>query len=108
MNDTVIDKAKALLEIDEATFEEKKVALTIYLEMIEDELEEALGEVIAKTVKESLKIKMLVEKYNRQGTEVLQTYNYSGVSETFLSGYSQTIVDSIESYKRQKRKVRFI
>ena len=51
---------------------------------------------------------MLVEKYNRQGTEVLQTYNYSGVSETFLNGYSQSIQDAIESYKKKAQRVRFL
>lgn len=104
----VLIKAAKIIGMDEATFEEKKETLDIYLEMVNDELEEALGEELSNTVKSSLKVKMLVEKYNRQGTEVLQTYNYSGVSETFLSGYSQSIVSSIESYKSKKRKVRFI
>lgn len=103
----IIEKAKVLIGMDEATFAEKAVVLSIYLEIVEDELEETLGP-IAITVKDSLKVKMLVEKYNRQGTEVLQTYNYSGVSETFLGGYSQSILDSIEAYKSKKRKVRFI
>ncbi len=104
----IIEKAKILIGMDEATFTEKAVVLSIYLEIVEDELEETLGPEVAITVKDSLKVKMLVEKYNRQGTEVLQTYNYSGVSETFLSGYSQSIIDSIEAYKSKKRKVRFI
>lgn len=108
MMNEVITKASKIIGMDDSTFVDKKEILEIYAEMVEDELEEALGAEIANDVKTSLKVKMLVEKYNRQGTEVLQTYNYSGVSETFLSGYSQSIIDSIESYKYKKRKVRFI
>ncbi len=108
MMDEIKRKASIIIGMDERTFNEKGKLLDVYLEIIDDELEEALGSELSESVKPSLKVKMLVEKYNRQGTEVLQTYNYSGVSETFLSGYSQSIIDSIESYKNKKKKVRFI
>lgn len=108
MVNKITEKAATIIGMDEMTFHEKEDVLEIYLDRVNDELEEALGEDVAKSVKDSLKVQMLVEKYNRQGTEVLQTYNYSGVSETFLNGYSQFIQDAIESYKKKTQRVRFI
>lgn len=108
MVNKITEKAATIIGMDEMTFYEKEDVLEIYLDRVNDELEEALGENVAKSVKDSLKVQMLVEKYNRQGTEVLQTYNYSGVSETFLNGYSQSIQDAIESYKKKAQRVRFL
>ena len=51
---------------------------------------------------------MLNFKYSRKGTETLASYNYSGVSETFLEGYPEDIKQSLESLKKTNKKARFI
>ena len=98
----MLDKIKLILGISET---DEDSLLELYIDMVNDELEELLRH---SDVKDTLKIKMVVFKYNRRGTEALSAYNYSGVAETFVEGYPEDIQASLRELKRKSRKVRFI
>ena len=45
-------------------------------------------------------IKMVIEKYNRLGSEGITSQNYSGVSESFAEGYSKDIIASLNRNRK--------
>ena len=53
MVNKITEKAATIIGMDEMTFYEKEDVLEIYLDRVNDELEEALGENVAKSVKGS-------------------------------------------------------
>lgn len=105
----VINKVKLLQGIKDAGKDE---VLNLFFDLVIDEIKEYIGvEIALEKISISLIIKMLNFKYSRSGTETLSSYNYSGVSETFLQGYPEDILISLNSLKRlysNSKKVRFI
>lgn len=103
---TVIDKVKTLQNIKD---DKKDDILDILYDIVIDEIKEIVGDIIIEPKLQSLVLKMLNFKYSRQGTETLTSYNYSGVSETFLEGYPEDIRLSLERLKpNTAKRARFI
>lgn len=102
----VIQKVKLLQGIKD---DNKDEVLEIFFDIVLDEIREFIGfDIALEKISQSLLVKMLNFKYSRQGTETLASYNYSGVSETFLEGYPEDIKQSLESLKKTNKKARFI
>ena len=102
----VIDKVKTLQNIKD---DKKDDILDILYDMVIDEIKEVIGDIVIESKLQSLVLKMLNFKYSRQGTETLASYNYSGVSETFLEGYPEDIRLSLERLKpNTAKRARFI
>lgn len=102
----VIEKVKLLQGIKDYNKDE---VLEIFFDIVLDEIREFIGfDIALEKISQSLLVKMLNFKYSRQGTETLASYNYSGVSETFLEGYPEDIKQSLESLKKTNKKARFI
>ena len=100
----VINKVKILQSIKD----EKDEILSILYDLVIDELYELLNEKMLELNLESLLIKMLNYKYLRLGTESLSSYNYSGVSENFLSEYPSDIQNTLNEFRKKTRKAIFI
>ena len=104
--DQVIEKVKILQSIKDNNKDE---VLEIFFDIVIDEIREFIGfDITLEKISQSLLVKMLNYKYSRQGTETLSSYNYSGVSETFLEGYPEDIKQSLESLKKINKKAKFI
>lgn len=102
----VIQKVKLLQDIKD---DSKNEVLEIFFDIVLDEIREFIGfDIALEKISQSLLVKMLNFKHSRQGTETLASYNYSGVSETFLEGYPEDIKQSLESLKKINKKARFI
>lgn len=102
----VIQKVKLLQGIKDNNKDE---VLEIFFDIVLDEIIEFIGfDIALEKISQSLLVKMINFKYSRQGTETLASYNYSGVSETFLEGYPEDIKQSLESLKKTNKKARFI
>lgn len=103
---TVIDKVKILQNIKD---DKKDDILDILYDMVIDEIKEIIGDIVIESKLQSLVVKMLNFKYSRQGTETLSSYNYSGVSESFLEGYPEDIRLSLKRLKQKNaNRARFI
>lgn len=45
-------------------------------------------------------VKMVLESYNKLGAEGLASQGFSGVSESFVEGYSADIISSLNRFKK--------
>lgn len=106
--EAIIRKAKILLNISDNSKDE---VLNTLLELVNGEIVEYCGLASTDSISlnmESLQVQMLVIKYQRLGQETLQGHNYSGISETFITSYPKNILLLLESFKKQKRKLRLL
>lgn len=97
----VLEKAKKLIGL---TTEEDDALLELYIEIAEEEVREAVGNV--PQIPDTLLAQMVNIKYQRRGTESLSNSNYAGNGETFLKEYPPYILDRIESLKKANRRLR--
>lgn len=97
----VLEKAKKLIGL---TTNEDDALLELYIEIAEEEIREAVGNV--PRVPETLLAQMVNIKYQRRGTESLSNSNYAGNGETFLQDYPSYILTRIESLKKSNRRLR--
>jgi len=51
----------------------------------------------------SVIIEMVIYKFNRMGTEGLESENYSGVSYSYSSDYPDSILNSLEAIKKSQK-----
>ena len=67
-------------------------------------IEQCSAEYLSRThqaeADEPIVVKMVVEQYNRLGNEGIQSFNYSGINETFESDYSEQVQKLIRSKTR--------
>ena len=97
----VLEKAKKLIGL---TTEEDDALLELYIEIAEEEVREAVGNV--PRIPDTLLAQMVNIKYQRRGTESLSNSNYAGNGETFLKEYPSYILDRIESLKKANKRLR--
>lgn len=45
-------------------------------------------------------IRMVVEDYNRLGSEGISSKSFNGISESYIEGYSTEITNSLKRYKK--------
>ena len=90
----MLEKMKLLLGIGDASIDTK---LSLLLEQAEDE---AIAYTNNENIAENLIIQMALYKYNRLGTEGLNSENYSGVSFNYMSDYPDNLVKQLKRYKK--------
>lgn len=83
-----------LLGIDDASDDTK---LSLLLEQAEDE---AIAYTNNNDLADNLIIQMAIYKYNRLGTEGLNSEGYSGVSFNYMSDYPDYIVKQLKRFKK--------
>ena len=83
-----------LLGIDDAS---KDTRLSLLLEQAEDE---AIAYTNNNNIADNLIIQMAIYKYNRLGTEGLNSENYSGVSFNYMDDYPENLVKQLRRFKK--------
>ena len=68
--------------------------------LIQQALDEAIAYTNNEDVAENLIVQMAIYKYNRLGTEGLNSENYSGVSFNYLNDYPENIVKQLRRFKK--------
>ena len=95
----MLERIKLLLNISD----ESKDALLG--ELIENATEFALNYTNNASAMPSLKgtiVAMVVQDYNRMGTEGLTSENYSGVSFGYIDGYDDNIMKQLKKFRKVK------
>lgn len=98
----MLDKIKVLLGLSGDTAKDNLIEV-----LIEQAKEEAVNHCHLPEYIEALNstvIKMVVQDYNRLGNEGITSQGYSGVSESFVDGYSKDVIAALNKH----RKVRFL
>ena len=90
----MLEKMKLLLGIGDAS---KDTLLSLLLATAEDEAKDYTNN---ENISENLIVQMAIYKYNRLGTEGLNSENYSGVSFNYMSDYPETIVKQLRRFKK--------
>ena len=91
---TNIDTLKTLLQITDTSIDAQLEAL---LQLAEDEY---LSRTHQSNADDSIVLAMTIEKYNQLGNEGISQLNYSGISESFFSDYSDKVKALIRSKTR--------
>jgi len=90
----MLEQMKLLLGIGDAS---KDTLLSLLLEQAKDE---AIAYTNNEELAENLIVQMAIYKYNRLGTEGLNSENYSGVSFNYMSDYPDNLVKQLRRYKK--------
>lgn len=97
---TILEITKALLGLTDST---KDALLTVLIQLCRDEAEAYTHNSDIATVAASTIAQMAVYRYNRLGTEGVDSENYSGVSYAYAGDYPENIMRGL----RMQRKVLF-
>lgn len=93
----MLDKIKVLLGLTDET---KDTLLTILIEQaIEEAIDYTHNEECINTINSTI-IQMVVYKYNRIGTEGLDSEGYSGVSFAYTADYPESIMRALKAKRR--------
>lgn len=84
----MLSKTKIMLGIDDNS---KNELLSIYIEDAEEEIKEYLNVDEIPKKAESIVRDLVVIKYNKNGSEGLESENFSGVSQSFIGGFPKDI-----------------
>lgn len=97
----MLDKIKILLGI---TDDSKDELLSILIGITKDEAIDFcnLEDYISKL--DSAVIQMVIEKYNKLGTEGLTSVSTNGINENYIEGYSESVLSKL----RKNRKVKCV
>lgn len=68
--------------------------------LISQALDEAIAYTNNENISDNLIVQMAIYKYNRLGTEGLNSENYSGVSFNYLNDYPENIVKQLRRFKK--------
>lgn len=88
-----IDTLRKLLQTNESQNE-------ILFELVEQCSAEYLSRTHQTEVDEAIVNAMVIERFNRLGNEGVQTFSYSGITESFESDYSEAVQKLIRSKAR--------
>lgn len=97
----MLDKIKILLGI---TDDSKDELLSILIGIAKDEAIDFcnLEEYTSKL--DSAVIQMVIEKYNKLGTEGVSSVSTNGINESYIDGYSESVLSKL----RKNRKVKCV
>ena len=93
---TELEKVKALLQIADSS---QDTLLTVLLEQAADEALTITQQTDSSELAPVIRL-MVVEKFNRLGTESVTSISYSGIAETYTTDYSAQVVKLLNSKKR--------
>ena len=94
----MLNDIKTLLGL---TDDSKDEILTLLLELATDDAISKTG-CVDKKLLASVIIEMVIYKYNRLGTEGLESENYSGVSYKYISDYPDYILSALDNIKKSQ------
>ena len=89
----MLETMKLLLGLDAS----KDTLLSLLLSQAEDEAKDYTNN---ENISDNLIVQMAIYKYNRLGTEGLNSENYSGVSFNYLNDYPENIVKQLRRFKK--------
>lgn len=90
----MLPKIKVLLGISDASKDQ------LLLILIQQALEEAHNYTHNNCIPDSIICEMVVYKYNRLGTEGVDSENYSGVSFNYSSDYPEGVMRHLKSFRK--------
>ena len=96
----MLSKTKIMLGIDNNS---KNELLSIYIEDIEEEVKEYLNIDEIPKKAESIVRDLVVIKYNKNGSEGLESENFSGVSQSFIDGFPKDIEKRLIRFRKLPR-----
>lgn len=97
----MLEKIKILLGL---TDDNKDDLLTVLIALCKDEAIDFCNLEEYSTKLDSAVIGMVIERYNRIGTEGVSSVSSSGISESYNDGYSETVLSKL----RKNRKVKCV
>lgn len=95
----MLDKIKILLGI---TDDSKDEVLSIFINMAKNYATVYCNLYDYDSKLDSIVIEMVIERYNKVGTEGVYKVTSSGVNETYISGYSPIIMRQLMKYRKVK------
>ena len=97
----MLDKIKLLLSI---TTDEQDELLSVLISLCKDEATEYCNLEEYSSKLDSAVIEMVIERYNRRGSEGLGSTTSSGIKEEYFSNYSDPVIRKLQ----KNRKVRCV
>lgn len=94
---TVLEQVKLLLGIVDTS---KDGVLSLLITICSDEAVVYCHLSEYSNVLNSIVTRMVIEKYNRLGTEGVSAQSFSGVNESFNDGYSTDIVAALNKHRK--------
>lgn len=95
----MLDKIKLLLGL---TTDDKDEFLLVLISICKDQATTYCNLEEYSTKLDSSVIEMVIERYNKIGTEGVKSTTSSGVSEELYSEYSETILKHLRKYRKVK------
>lgn len=99
----MLDKIKLLLGISPAELAKDEL-LELLIDMAKEEAVEYCHLEVYSSKLDTAVIKMVVQNYNRIGSEGVAAQSFSGVSESYVEGYAADII----SLLNKSRKIRLL
>ena len=97
----MLDKIKILLGI---TDDSKDELLSILIGITKDEAIDFCNLEEYHSKLDSAVIQMVIEKYNKLGTEGVSSVSTNGINESYIDGYSESVLSKL----RKNRKVKCV
>lgn len=94
MRNLILNKVQILLPQAKQDILEVLVDINIEQALVYCNLDEVPNK-LSSTI-----VKMVLESYNKLGAEGLASQGFSGVSESFVEGYSADIISSLNRFKK--------
>lgn len=95
----MLEKIKAYLGITDTS---KDALLNILLDMAKAFAVDYCGLAAYDTALDNIVISMVVEDYNKMGDEGISSKSISGVSESYVDGYSVKIMAALKTHRKIK------
>ena len=98
---TTLERVKTLLGFD-AENTDKDGILAILIEDAEQEFKDFCNRDDVPTTAQGVIGQMVIHRYNQLGSEGIASQSYSGISQSFSSSYSESIMQQLRKFRRLK------
>lgn len=95
----MLEKIKILLGISDT---DSDALLNILIEEVQAFIIDYCNLTAYGIALDSVAIKMVIEQYNKCGSEGISSKSYSGISESYTDDYSATIYTQLDKHRRIK------
>mgnify|MGYP003432007337 CR=1 FL=1 len=95
----MLEKIKLLLGL---TDESRDEILTVLIAMCKDDAIDFCNLTEYTNKLDSAVIAMVIERYNKTGTEGCTSVSYNGVSQTYLEDYSEYVLAKLRKHRKVK------
>lgn len=93
----MLDRIKILLGL---LSDEKDELLSTLIAMAKDEAVQYCNLLEYSTKLDTAVLNMVIERYNRLGTEGVSSVSTNGVAEDYINGYSRTVINLLNRQRR--------